>query len=114
MFTSYQVYRAVRKEGGIYANTPKVETSTKAEALRIAANGLKDARLRQRVVAILIVGLENADDTNADGFGRFEQEEFKTREAFWAHMFIASVQDALSRETDKRVSRFFDSRGVRA
>jgi hypothetical protein len=112
MFTSYQVYRACRKEGGIYASTPKVETSTKAEALRIAANGLKDACLRQRVVAVLIVGLENADDTNADGFSG--QQDFETREAFWAHMFLSSVRDALSRTTDKRVNRFFESRGIRS
>lgn len=106
---SYQQIRAERVEGGIYAGAAKVETSIKAEALRISLQALKDQRLKARIEYVLTQALYNADDTNADGFGgRCNREQ--TRDQFWDQMFRSSAFSLADCESDKRVSKFFKSR----
>lgn len=111
---NYESHRKSRNQGGKYHSQPKTETSLRSESLRIAASAIRDLRLRYRIEAVLIVGLENADDTMVDGYRALERAEYPKPADFWAMMFISSVQDALSRATDKRVHRFFNSRGVAA
>ena len=107
---SYAYIRKVRAEGGIYARTPKVETSVLAESLRISCNALRHEELKERVTYVLTQALYNADDTNVDGYA--DNRGAASREQFWSMIFRTSIQDVASRE-GKRVAKFFTSRGVR-
>ncbi len=108
---SYEAIRRNRVESGKYAAVAKMEVSTLAASLRISCTALKHEAIKARVGYVLTQALYNADDTMVDGYGSPERLEYPTREAFWAVIFRASVQDVASRE-GARVAKFFTSRGV--
>jgi len=114
-FLSVESVRKQRVEGSTYAAVKKIEPSLEAESLCTACNALRDEKLRARVAYVITQAIYNADDTNVDGY---KGSGFDSRWTFWAHMFKSSAEClaaehpvTLGRQTDKRVARFFNSRG---
>lgn len=86
------------------------------QAIFAAALLLKNATVRAQVMDVLMAGLDNADDSAFDSFGRIEQADYahhgsKAKSEFWRDMFYGSCSGLNEYARDKRAQNWLSRRG---
>ncbi len=78
-----------------------------------AALIIKNETVRKQVMAVLMCGLDNADDSAFDSYGPLEQRDYPSRDQFWEAMFYSSCQSASCYPREMFECDKFDGRTVR-
>lgn len=81
------------------------------QAIFAAALLLKNATAKAQVMDVLMAGLDNADDSAFDSYGKFEQADYPNRSDFWAAMFYGSCSGLNEYARDKRAQNWLSRRG---